>query len=114
MHPKRHSLVNTGKEADVNGTFAKPRDYAARPPLERFRNRGTVVCRGACITVGRGILVSDLHIVGDDEADARGGRIAEASPLARALLGARLGETVEFQSGGRVEEIRILAISPAK
>lgn len=44
------------------------------------------------------------RIVGEDEADANRGRIAPTSPLARALLGARVGDTVTWtRPSGRVE-----------
>ena len=86
--------------------FAKPSDYRSRPAEQR----AAIVACGTRVTVGRGILVSDYRIVAEDEAEPRSGRIAAASALGRALLGARVGEAVEYQSGGRVEEIRILAI----
>src|SRR6201996_4301203 len=37
-----------------------------------------------------------FRIVGEDEADPRGGSIAYVSPLARLLIGQRVGETVEL------------------
>ena len=39
----------------------------------------------------------EYRIVGPDEADAKAGRISVESPLARALLGRREGETFEVQ-----------------
>ncbi|MBX5483134.1 MAG: transcription elongation factor GreB [Myxococcaceae bacterium] len=39
--------------------------------------------------------VSTYQIVGPDEVDTRGGRISMDSPLGRALLGKRLGDTIE-------------------
>jgi transcription elongation GreA/GreB family factor len=47
-----------------------------------------------------------FRIVGEDEADPRSGSIAYVSPLARRLIGKRVGETVEMD--GR--EIEIVAI----
>ncbi len=96
----------------MTATFAKPLDYAARPALERLRTRpaGVVRC-GACVTIRRGILMSDVRIVPDEEADPRHGRIAESSPLSQVLLGARLGDAVDCPTGGRTEQRRILAIA---
>src|SRR5262245_25022142 len=37
-----------------------------------------------------------FEIVGDDEADVAAGKISWASPLARAMLGARVGDTVKW------------------
>jgi len=50
------------------------------------------------------------QIVGIDEADARRGRISWISPLARALLKAREGDTVRFESPGGMREIDIVEI----
>ncbi|MDD5390756.1 MAG: transcription elongation factor GreB [Gallionellaceae bacterium] len=49
-------------------------------------------------------------IVGLDEADPGRGRISWISPLARALLKARLGDSVRFQSPGGLRELEIVAI----
>jgi transcription elongation factor GreB len=50
------------------------------------------------------------QIVGVDEADAGSGRISWLSPLARALMKAREGATVRFQSPAGPREIDIVAI----
>ena len=48
-----------------------------------------------------------VTIVGDDEADAGAGRIGWSSPLARALLGARVGDerTVRLPAGEKSYEV---------
>lgn len=69
---------------------------------------------GTRVTIRRGILMSDVRIVGEDEADPSRGRIAWTAPLARALEGAERGDVVELEAGGRVEEIRVLAVAPAE
>jgi len=66
---------------------------------------------GTRVTIRRGVLMSDIWIVGEDEADPAHGRIAWTAPLARALEGAERGEVVELQAGGRVEEIRVFAVA---
>ena len=50
------------------------------------------------------------QIVGIDEANAQEGRISWISPLARALMKAREGDTVRFDSPGGLREIDILEI----
>ncbi len=50
------------------------------------------------------------QIVGIDEADARRGRISWISPLARALLKAREGDTVRFESPGGTREIDVIEV----
>ena len=49
-----------------------------------------------------------IIIVGGDEADPAHGHIAFSAPLARALMGAEAGESVEYQD--REDAIAILAI----
>jgi transcription elongation factor GreB len=50
------------------------------------------------------------QIVGVDEADASEGKISWISPLARALLKAREGDTIRFQSPAGLREIEIVEI----
>ena len=50
------------------------------------------------------------QIVGIDEANAQEGRISWISPLARALLKAREGDTVRFDSPGGLREIDVVEI----
>jgi transcription elongation factor GreB len=50
-------------------------------------------------------------IVGDDEADVTGGKISWASPLARAMIGARVGDTVKWHRPAGDAEFEIVEIS---
>jgi transcription elongation factor GreB len=50
------------------------------------------------------------QIVGIDEANATEGRISWISPLARALLKAREGDTVRFDSPGGLRELDIVEV----
>lgn len=70
------------------------------------------VAFGTRVTIRRGILMSDLWIVGEDEADPAKGRIAWTAPIARALTGAVKGDVVELEAGGRIEEMRVFAVWP--
>ncbi|MFC0683855.1 GreA/GreB family elongation factor [Novosphingobium clariflavum] len=51
----------------------------------------------------------EVHIVGHDEADPAKGALAFTAPLARALLGAEVGEFVDFN--GQEEAIEVLALN---
>lgn len=69
---------------------------------------------GARVTIrGEDGAVQKVRIVGDDEADASAGDISWASPLARALIGARVGEGVTWQRPAGATEIEILAVAYA-
>lgn len=51
-----------------------------------------------------------LKIVGVDEVDAEAGRVSWVSPIARALLKARIGDVVEVRTPGGVERVEVVAI----
>jgi transcription elongation factor GreB len=70
-----------------------------------------------CVYFGATVSVMDQNgdeftysIVGLDEAEPGRGRISWVSPLARALIKARLGDSVRFQSPGGPRELEIVAI----
>jgi transcription elongation factor GreB len=50
------------------------------------------------------------QIVGVDEADAERGKIAFSSPLARALLGKRLGDSAQVSTPRASEELEVVGI----
>jgi transcription elongation factor GreB len=72
------------------------------------------VAFGLCVTVadedGR---ETSYEIVGEDEADAARHRIAPNSPLARALLGAQVGDTVTWRRPAGNLELDVIRISHA-
>ena len=72
-----------------------PPDEAAFGSRVRFRHNGAV---------------RTIDIVGDDEADPATGRIAFSAPLARAMIGACVGDLMDF--AGKTEAIEILEIAP--
>lgn len=51
-----------------------------------------------------------FQITGEDEADAAKGRITPQSPLARALMGATVGDTVKWKKPSGTVELEILRI----
>src|SRR3712207_7611 len=51
-----------------------------------------------------------VTVVGLDEADAARGRISYAAPVARALLGAAVGDLVKLRTPGGAEELEVLSI----
>jgi len=66
---------------------------------------------GATVTVADGSgKESTYSIVGIDEADAGRGRIAWISPMARALLKAREGDTVSVQTPDGLREVEIVEV----
>jgi transcription elongation factor GreB len=55
-------------------------------------------------------LEQEFSIVGDDEADVAAGRISWASPLARAMIGAKVGDTVVWRRPAGEAEVYIVDI----
>ena len=68
---------------------------------------------GATVTVKDGGEEDVYRIVGVDEADIDRGRVSWLSPLARALVNARVGDHVSFKSPAGVRELVITAIAYA-
>ncbi|MEI7611905.1 MAG: transcription elongation factor GreB [Betaproteobacteria bacterium] len=67
---------------------------------------------GATVTIGDEQGVEQTYqIVGVDETDFRRGRISWVSPLSRALLKAREGDLVRFQSPAGMREIEVLSVA---
>jgi transcription elongation factor GreA len=50
------------------------------------------------------------QIVGEDEADIRGGRISVTSPIARALIGKLQGDVVEVAAPGKTRSYEIVSV----
>lgn len=66
---------------------------------------------GACVTVADQCGQENTYtIVGVDEAEVSRGRISWVSPLARALLKAREGDSIRFQSPVGIRELEILEV----
>lgn len=68
---------------------------APRPPADE-------VAFGARVRVRIAGRERVLEIVGDDEAEPASGRIAWSAPLARALIGSGVGDTVDVGAGAEV------------
>ena len=81
---------------------AAPRDEAAS---ERVFFGATVHVRGSEGAIRR------IAIVGIDETDASRGYISWISPMARALMKAREGDTVTLRTPAGVEELEVLEIA---
>jgi transcription elongation factor GreB len=96
---RRADLEQRIASAEVVGLPPEPRDQI------RF---------GATVTVDGEGGVRRYQIVGVDEADAARGKLAFVSPLARALLGARVGDTARLRAPRGEEELEIVAVEYAE
>lgn len=106
-------------EAAVADAAAEDREALSRE-LRYWHTRQTtaeVVAPAAAGEVGIGSTVTYrfngaervVEIVGGDEADPAAGKIGYQAPLARALIGAEVGERVDF--AGKEQVIEVVAVS---
>ena len=65
---------------------------------------------GAAVTIRLAGRTQELTIVGADEVDPASGHVSWVSPIARALLKAREGDTVVLRSPGGEEQVEILEV----
>lgn len=53
----------------------------------------------------------NYQIVGDQEADVKAGRISISSPIARALIGKEVGDSIEVNAPGGAKAYEVIGIS---
>lgn len=78
----------------------------------------TTLDAGGRIVFGATVELEDVNsgdtvtyqVVGDDEADIKLGQISVSSPIARALIGKYVGDTVDVQAPGGVRQYEILDV----
>lgn len=132
MHEERPTVIKAIEEARAHGDISENAEYdAAKERQGMIEGRigeiqgklaGAEIINPAEIKADRvvfGAYVSILdteseekvayQIVGVDEADVKKGMISVLSPLARALIGKRKGDTVTVQSPKGDKEFEILA-----
>jgi transcription elongation factor GreB len=66
---------------------------------------------GATVRIKAGKETKQITIVGVDEADPAQGRVSWISPMAKALLKARAGDTVTLRSPSGEEQLEILEVT---
>jgi transcription elongation factor GreB len=81
------------------------------PMMRRDADNEDQIFFGATVTVrGREGEERTISIVGVDEIDTARGYVSWASPIARALIKAREGDSVTLRTPGGTEELEILAV----
>lgn len=107
---KRDLAVVAGRLADLDARLssAKVVDPAGQP-RDEVRFGATVTLR----TLGgeRPGEERRLTLVGVDEASAAEGRVAFTAPIARAILGKRVGETATLRTARGEERLEVVAIA---
>lgn len=92
---------------------ARMKELEAKTSLAEVIDPNTL--SGDRVVFGATVTVMDIDteeeaiytIVGDDEADAKNGRISISSPLARALIGKEVGDEIRFKAPGGLREYEL-------
>ena len=111
------------ENAEYDAAMDEQRDIEARiEQIEKILKNAEVVVEDEVdvnkISVGCKVKVYDVEfeeeiefkIVGSTEANSLEGKISNESPVGKALLGARVGETVEVQVPDGVSKFKVLEI----
>lgn len=100
------------REIDRRVRFITKRLERVQVVDPKAQTRREQVFFGATVTYARGDDSEvTITIVGVDEADPDRGRISWVAPVARALLGKRVGDLVKLRTPAGPEEIEVVAIA---
>lgn len=131
---ERPRIILAIQEARAHGDLSENAEYSAAKEaqshnegrigeLESMISRAEVIevarLTGSTIKFGATVkLVDDdteqektYQIVGDAEADVRSGRISISSPIARALIGKKVGDAVEVNTPGGGKSYEIVEVA---
>ncbi|HUI34422.1 MAG TPA: transcription elongation factor GreA [Stellaceae bacterium] len=89
------------RQSFIEGRLAELEDKVARAEvIDTSKLSGSVIKFGATVTLADEETDEEqtFLIVGEDEADVKGGKLSVTSPLARALIGKGKGDSVEVST----------------
>jgi len=102
------------RQSFVEGRLAEIEDKIARAEvIDVSKLSGSVIKFGARVTLAdeENDEEQTFQIVGEDEADISQGRLSVTSPLARALIGKRTGESVEVATPRGVKSYEVVTVA---
>jgi transcription elongation factor GreA len=97
----------------IEGRIAEIEDKIARAQvIDVSKLSGAQVKFGATVSVVDEDTEEEARyqIVGEHEADVKGGRVSISSPIARAMIGKEMGDVVEVNTPGGVKAYEILKV----
>ena len=101
------------RQAFVEGRVADLEDLIRRAEVIDVRKlKGKVIRFGATVRVADEDTDDKVtyRIVGEHEADVKGGRLSITSPLARALIGKSVGQSVEVSTPNGVRSYEVVSV----
>lgn len=130
----RPSVIQAISEARAQGDLSENADYDAAKERQSFIegriaeleakisnmqiiDPATLDADGRCV-FGATVEMEDVEnggvvtyqIVGDDEADIKGGKVSVSSPIARALIGKSAGDIAEVMAPGGLKSYEVLDV----
>jgi transcription elongation factor GreA len=130
----RPNIIQAIAEARAQGDLSENAEYEAAKERQSFIegriaeieaklsnaqviDPQTLNAEGRCV-FGATVEVEDIdsggvvtyQIVGDDEADIKGGKISVSSPIARALIGKSAGDVAEVMAPGGLRSYEVLDV----
>ena len=96
----------------LEGRIDNIKQMLERAKIAEYETGGDIAAYGSTVKIHDIAYEEDLEykIVGVMEADTSQNRISNTSPLGKALLGHKVGETVEVQTPAGVDKYEILSI----
>jgi|TARA_R100000093_G_C1927215_1_gene67538 transcription elongation factor GreA len=131
---ERRTIIDAISEARAHGDLSENAEYHAAKE-QQSHNEGRIMelesmlamaevvdvskLSGSTVKFGATVTIVDedtdeektYQIVGDAEADASAGRISISSPIARALIGKSVGDSIEVTAPGGARGYEILKIA---
>jgi transcription elongation factor GreA len=130
---ERHSIIKMIAEARAHGDLSENAEYHAAKERQSFvegrvmdledkLSRAEIIdiskLSGKRVTFGATVTLADeendvrvkYQIVGDLEANLKSGKLSISSPIARALIGATAGDTVEVVAPGGARSYEVLDV----
>lgn len=130
---ERPRIIEAISEARAHGDLSENAEYHAAKEaqshnegrigeLEDLISRAEVIdiskLSGTNVKFGATVTLADedtdeekvYQIVGDQEADVKGGKISISSPIARALIGKEEGDSIEVQAPGGAHGYEIVSV----
>jgi transcription elongation factor GreA len=131
---ERPRIILAIQEARAHGDLSENAEYSSAKEaqshnegriaeLESLISRAEIIevskLSGSTIKFGATVKLLDddteeeksYQIVGDVEADVRSGRISISSPIARALIGKKVGDTVEVNTPGGGKSYEVVEVA---
>jgi len=102
------------RQSFIEGRLAELEDKVARAEvIDTSKLSGSVIKFGATVTLADEETDEEqtFLIVGEDEADVKGGKLSVTSPLARALIGKGKGDSVEVSTPRGAKSYEVVTVA---